>query len=394
MPSLGPRDYIAEVQILPRGAGAAARAEIGVPTTSGAIYLFDGETGAQRWNTPVGIRYSPIVPVAANSHSIIVTRRDYFYMLDRDTGIQRVYRKDLGERLFGVKLDATPQTAPAASEDIAVFTFSDRVIAYALPDFDRITQARDRTRSRSSRKGLSPAAAVLDTTADAQASGPAVITPNWVACPGANGDSCRSTGHREGADQIQYRTLAAWPRASPAAASPVSALDSMSTPSTSTASSSTGGSQQGDRSHQTRGQRRRRLRHQRESGLFSSSLPDRAGWSRRPRSSRRPLQQDARERFKVDKAERAREMCTADSNGKMLILDGDRGGVWPSTTPATSSVSNGGPTASAPRGDGQCCACVRRRRPDEPFDGRQAGPGRTRPGKKKRRKKEGKRRRR
>ncbi len=144
VPMEGPLDSVYSVQVIPRGTGDAIKTEVVVQTTAGAVYLFDGESGALRWNTPVGIRYSPMYPVAFNAQSIVVTRRDMFYLLHRDTGMQRVYKKNQGERDYGVRLDGMPSAAPAANDELLAFSFPDRVTTFLVPDFDRIGSARDK----------------------------------------------------------------------------------------------------------------------------------------------------------------------------------------------------------------------------------------------------------
>lgn len=145
IPLDSPRDHLVSLQILPRGAGTAIKTEIVAQTARGNIYLFDGETGALRWNTPVGIAYSPVHPVTYNSQSIILSRRDRFYVLNRDTGTQRVFKKSPnGERTFGYPLDRLPSAAPAANEFMVVFPFFDRVSAFALPDFEKLAIAREK----------------------------------------------------------------------------------------------------------------------------------------------------------------------------------------------------------------------------------------------------------
>jgi outer membrane protein assembly factor BamB len=142
VPLDSPRDSVYSVQVIPRGTGEAIKTEVVVQTVAGAIYLFDGETGTLRWNTPVGIPYGPMHQAAFNSQSIIVTRGATLFVLHRDTGLQRVYKKSATGRTFGLQLDALPSAAPAANDESVVFSFPDRVVAYALPDFDRIATAQ------------------------------------------------------------------------------------------------------------------------------------------------------------------------------------------------------------------------------------------------------------
>jgi outer membrane protein assembly factor BamB len=140
----GPRDSIYSIQVIPRGVGDAIKTEVLVQTVAGAVHLFDGETGALRWFTPVGIRYSPMLPAAYNAQSIIVVRRGTFYVLHRDSGAQRVYTKVKGTREYGVQLDAMPSAAPAASDALVAFAFPTQVQTYLLPDFDNLSVVREK----------------------------------------------------------------------------------------------------------------------------------------------------------------------------------------------------------------------------------------------------------
>jgi PQQ-like domain len=140
----GPLDSIYSIQVIPRGAGEALKTEVLVQTTVGAVHLFDGETGALRWWTPVGLRNSAMVPAAHNAQSIIVVRGGWFYVLNRATGAHRVYRRMQSEREYGVRLEAMPRAAPAANDELVAFSFVDRVDTFLLPDFDHIAAARER----------------------------------------------------------------------------------------------------------------------------------------------------------------------------------------------------------------------------------------------------------
>jgi outer membrane protein assembly factor BamB len=140
----GPLDSIYSIQLIPRGMGEAIKTEVLVQTTAGAVHLFDGETGALRWFTPVGIRFSPMQPAAFNAQSIIVVRGGTFYVLHRDSGAQRVYKKNRGEREFGVVLGSMPSAAPAANDDFLAFAFIDQVRTFVLPDFEALALARDK----------------------------------------------------------------------------------------------------------------------------------------------------------------------------------------------------------------------------------------------------------
>ncbi len=144
VPLDGPLDSVYSVQVIPRGTGDAIKTEVVVQTMAGAVFLFDGEAGTLRWTTRAGMRYDQMFPAAYNRQLIIATRRNIVYLLNRDTGEQRVYKKNLGERDYGMRLDSAPSAAPAANDDILAIPFPDRVATYLLPDFDQVASLRDR----------------------------------------------------------------------------------------------------------------------------------------------------------------------------------------------------------------------------------------------------------
>ncbi|HEX3315847.1 MAG TPA: PQQ-binding-like beta-propeller repeat protein, partial [Gemmataceae bacterium] len=145
VPLDGPLDGIGTVQVLPRGLGERMTTEVFVQTLAGTAYLFDAETGTLRWKTPVGsLLYQGVLPAAANEQSIIVNRREFFYVLNRETGIQRVYKRIEGVKKYGYRMESVPTAGPAADDDIVAFSLRDRVVAYALPDFDKIAAMRDK----------------------------------------------------------------------------------------------------------------------------------------------------------------------------------------------------------------------------------------------------------
>ena len=145
VPLEGPLDGIATVQVLPRGLGDRMTTEVFVQTLSGTAFLFDAETGALRWKTGVGsLVYQTVLPAAANEQSIIVSRREFMYILNRESGIQRVYKRIEGVKKFGYRMDSVPTAGPVADDDLVAFSFRDRVVAYALPDFEKIAAMRDK----------------------------------------------------------------------------------------------------------------------------------------------------------------------------------------------------------------------------------------------------------
>ena len=144
VPLDGPLDSVATVQVLPRGLAERMTTELFVQTLAGTVYLFDAETGALRWKTPVGLRFQAVQPAAANEQSIILSRREFFFVLNRDTGIQRVYKRVEGNKVFGYRMDSVPTAAPVADDDIVAFPLRDRLVVYALPDFEKIMALREK----------------------------------------------------------------------------------------------------------------------------------------------------------------------------------------------------------------------------------------------------------
>ena len=144
VPLEGPLDGIATVQVLPRGVGEKMTAEVLVQTIAGTVYLFDAETGALRWKTPVGLAYQALQPGAANEQSVILSRREFFFVLNRENGIQRVYTRVEGVKEFGYRMDSPPTAAPVADDELIAFPLRDRVLVFALPDFEKIAQMREK----------------------------------------------------------------------------------------------------------------------------------------------------------------------------------------------------------------------------------------------------------
>jgi outer membrane protein assembly factor BamB len=82
VPTEGRRDGLYSVQVLPRRGGQ----DLLVQTRSGAIAMFDGETGRMRWFTRVGTPYRVAQPLAYNNESVFVINNIQLYALERATG--------------------------------------------------------------------------------------------------------------------------------------------------------------------------------------------------------------------------------------------------------------------------------------------------------------------
>ena len=117
IPIASQRDGLFSVQIIP-ARDAKDPPEVVVQTYAGMVYLLDSETGDILWRTQVGEPYWPGQPVAYNSHSILATRREYLYALNRANGAHRLYTMDPDskQRSYGFPLGGAPSSAPTADD--------------------------------------------------------------------------------------------------------------------------------------------------------------------------------------------------------------------------------------------------------------------------------------
>jgi outer membrane protein assembly factor BamB len=130
----GQRDGLFSVQVLP----AQPWPQLAVQTQGGQVALLDGETGAILWRRQVGAVGPVTQPVGANSNSIFVTRGSDLHVLNRRTGVERVYtiERNTKQVVYGTSLIALPSAAPVADEDAVYFAMSERLVAYDLPLFE------------------------------------------------------------------------------------------------------------------------------------------------------------------------------------------------------------------------------------------------------------------
>jgi outer membrane protein assembly factor BamB len=121
VPTEGRRDGLYTAQVLPRKGGQ----ELLVQTRSGALAMYDGETGRLRWTTRVGTPYRVAQPVAYNNDSIFVINNILLYGLNRDTGrVEWEYEMPSGA------------AAPPAADDQQIYLSmtNGRFEAYELPN--------------------------------------------------------------------------------------------------------------------------------------------------------------------------------------------------------------------------------------------------------------------
>jgi outer membrane protein assembly factor BamB len=122
VPTDGRRDGFYSVQLAPR-AGAAQ--DLLIQTRSGGVMSLDAATGRVRWSTRVGMPYRVAQPVAYNHDYVFVINNIELYALERDTGrLQWLY--DMPEAA------AAP---PVADDDQIYLSLSNgRFTAYGLPN--------------------------------------------------------------------------------------------------------------------------------------------------------------------------------------------------------------------------------------------------------------------
>ncbi len=140
IPLQGQRDGIASAQLIP-GPGAV---QLVVQTFYGTVLLLDAETGDTLWRTTMGKRYESGPPVGYNSGSIFVVRKDQLYILNRATGLHRLYTLDPHSKLpqYGIPLRGSPTAAPAANGEAIFFAFGTSVAAYALTLYEAAEKAQ------------------------------------------------------------------------------------------------------------------------------------------------------------------------------------------------------------------------------------------------------------
>jgi outer membrane protein assembly factor BamB len=135
----GNRDGFASIQVIP-GPG---NPQLLVESHSGLVALLDAETGDELWKIQVGKTFSPGQPPAANSNSVFVNRRTILYVLNRTTGLHRLFTVDkfTGVRSNGIDLPYMPSAAPVADDRLLYFVMSTRAIVFRLPVYGAAGEA-------------------------------------------------------------------------------------------------------------------------------------------------------------------------------------------------------------------------------------------------------------
>lgn len=96
-----------------------------IVTSDGLVQTFDAESGKLLWATPCGESNAPAHPAALSSHGIVLIHGMKLYVLDWETGKQRMVKN----------LRYATSNSVAVCGDIALITdFTGRIEAYALAD--------------------------------------------------------------------------------------------------------------------------------------------------------------------------------------------------------------------------------------------------------------------
>jgi outer membrane protein assembly factor BamB len=113
-------------------------------TYQGAVVAINAENGDVLWRTLVGRAYQIAQPAAVNSRTIFVSRREFLFALDRETGKQLLYTVEQGSSVptYGTALEGAPSAAAAADEDFLFIPLVDRVVRYGIPNFQAEFKAR------------------------------------------------------------------------------------------------------------------------------------------------------------------------------------------------------------------------------------------------------------
>jgi outer membrane protein assembly factor BamB len=161
VPTQGRRDGLFSVQIIPGKDALQDNPQLVVQTLSGAVILLDAETGDTLWRTSVGVPYWTPQPVAYNSTSIFASRRNKMHVLHRVTGRERVYTLEKGSNLpvYGFRLESSPSAAPDADEEMIIYPFERRLVAYRIPLFEvdeRVRESELKGETTLKRESLQP----------------------------------------------------------------------------------------------------------------------------------------------------------------------------------------------------------------------------------------------
>jgi outer membrane protein assembly factor BamB len=136
------RDGLFSVQIIPAKAGP----EILVQTLMGAVVLLNAETGDVKWRMP--IEGTVLAAAGYNTNSIFVARGSQCFVLNRKTGMHRVYSTRPGdpEPTMGFRIPATP-SAPLTADDVSLFVaMGQRITAYTHPEFESALEEVEKMR--------------------------------------------------------------------------------------------------------------------------------------------------------------------------------------------------------------------------------------------------------
>lgn len=140
----GRRDGFFTLQILPGRDPAKDTPQLLAQTFHGSVVLLDCETGDVLWRTEVGQPYWPGQAAAFNKSSVLTSRREFLYVLNRASGQQRAYVLDKQTKLptFGLPMQSVPSAGLAADRRTVFVPMGHRLTAYELPDYAGVDKAK------------------------------------------------------------------------------------------------------------------------------------------------------------------------------------------------------------------------------------------------------------
>lgn len=138
------RDSLSHLQILPQQDSEPV--QVGIQTAAGVLVMFDGDNGDVQWRVQVGDPYWSTQPVGYNPFSIYAARRDYLYILERNSGRHRVYTFNSAtrEKVFGYKLDFVPSAGLAADDERLYVPMGNRILTYQIPQYELLAKRGSR----------------------------------------------------------------------------------------------------------------------------------------------------------------------------------------------------------------------------------------------------------
>jgi outer membrane protein assembly factor BamB len=133
VPLDGLRDGFFSLQLIPGKDFTLLLAQ----TYQGATIAMNADTGDALWRTTLGRPYEATQLAGYNSQAVFCVRREYLYILDRDTGAHFLYSFEPGTKrpVNGLEMESAASAGLLADEEALYMPYSDRVTRYGIPNF-------------------------------------------------------------------------------------------------------------------------------------------------------------------------------------------------------------------------------------------------------------------